>query len=358
MRVVVTCDFFLKYAIAQSAALARTGADVLLLCRDHPLEFAGDARERECALTRAREAGVMIVEIPGRYWDLAAAPELKAIRKRVARFAADILHAHQGADPRALVLVPEVPTVLTVHDPKPHPGHPVARFAPKRWFLTKAAGAWLARASAIVVHSERLLKRIQLRAQRRCFVLPHGLDVRAEPLPLPSKLTVGFFGRLEPYKGLDVLATAMPHVWARRPGTSLRIAGSGPSTFPLADSRVQIERAYVPEAKIADFFTATSLLVLPYTEASQTGAGSLAVGYGVPVVASRVGGLPELTLDETYLADPGDDVSLASAIVRHIHDDGRVRARVLSEVATPRSWDAVSQESIAIYEELVSRDHQ
>jgi glycosyltransferase involved in cell wall biosynthesis len=115
-----------------------------------------------------------------------------------------------------------------------------------------------------------------------------------------------------------------------------------------------MERRYLPEGEIESFFAATSLAVLPYTEASQTGVGSAAVGYGVPVVATRVGGLPDLALDETYLADPGNDAALARAILRHIDDDGYIRARVLAEVAAPRSWDSTAARSIEIYEQIQS----
>jgi glycosyltransferase involved in cell wall biosynthesis len=353
VRVMVTCDFHLKYATAQSAGLARAGADVLLLCRTHAMEFGGDAAERRRALDAAHEAGVSTMEMPGRLWDLTAAPQLAATRKRIALFAPDIIHAHRDSDPRALLLLPEAPTVLTIHDAKPHPGHPVARFPPKRWFLNGADNAWVARARAIIVHSERLCEELKLRAHQRCFVVPHGLEVRNEPLPRPSEPTVGFFGRLEPYKGLDVLARAMPRVWARRPDVRLKVAGWGLSTLPLNDPRVQMERRYLPEAEIESFFAATSLAVLPYTEASQTGVGSRVVGYGVPVVASRVGGLPDLTLDQSYLVVPGDDAGLAAAILRHIDDDANIRARVLADVAAPRSWDAAAARSLELYEQLV-----
>ena len=45
--------------------------------------------------------------------------------------------------------------------------------------------------------------------------------------------------------------------------------------------RVSVSGGYLPESEVEAFFRATSLAVLPYTEASQTAVGSLAVGYGV-----------------------------------------------------------------------------
>lgn len=353
MRVVVTCDGFLKYATAQSSALTRAGADVVLLCRTHPIEFGGDLSERQAAVDSARASGVRVLEMPGRFRDVTAAPRLAAIRRQIFSFRPDLVHAHAGADPRALPMIPPAPTVLTIHDPKPHPGQPVARFPPKRWLLRGWDEVWAARADAIVVHSDRLRSGLRLRRGQRCFVVPHGLHVRDEPLAPPSQPAVGFFGRLEPYKGLEILAPAMRRVWEERPEVRLKLAGAGASKLPLSDRRVDMQRGYLPEAAIECFFAGVSLGVLPYTEASQTGVGSTAVGYGVPVVVSRVGGLPELALDASYLVEPGDDAALAEAILRHVDDDSNVRRQVVARLAIPRSWAAASSRSVLLYEELI-----
>jgi glycosyltransferase involved in cell wall biosynthesis len=354
LRVVVTCDWFLKYAAAQSAGLARAGATVLLLSRAHAAEFGGDAQERARILADAYRAGVTIVEIPGRLSDLRAARSLLAIRTRVAQFAPDVVHAHDGADPRALAIAPRVPTVLTLHDPAPHPGQPVPTVR-KRWFLLGSRDAWRARARAIVVHSERLRSEVALRPGQHCAVVPHGLHTLSRPLAPPSERAVAFFGRLTPYKGLEVLARAMPQVWNVRPNVQLRLAGDGASRLELEDPRVRVERGYLPEARLEHFFRAASLAVLPYTQASQTGAGSVAIGYGVPIVVSRVGGLPDLALDQSYVFESGDDCGLAAAIVRHIDDGGEVRHRVLCDVAAPRSWDALGLQSLKFYQDLLDQ---
>jgi glycosyltransferase involved in cell wall biosynthesis len=352
VRVVLACDWFLKYAASQSAALARQGAGVVLVCRTHAHEFGGDTREREETLAVARQAGVEVIEIPGRLPDPRAAPALWRIRNQLARFAADVVHVHEGVDPRVQAVLPRRPTVLTIHDPVLHPGQPVATGF-KRWLFERAREALRARASVIVVHSERLRADVSLRPGQRCVVIAHGSDVQARPLPPPAERAVGFFGRLAPYKGLEVLGRAMPRVWRVRPDVQLRVAGWGESELPLDDPRVHFERRYLPEAELSSFFSRCSLAVLPYTQATQTGAGSIAVGYGVPVVASVAGGLPELTLDGSYLCAPGDDAGLAAAIIRHIDDGPDVRDQVLARVASPRSWAAVARHSLELYGSLV-----
>lgn len=351
MRVALACDWHLKYGVWQSAGLARHGAKVVLLCRTHAYEFGDDLREQQEALDRARAAGVTVLEMPGRMWDPLPAPALVRIRRQLARFAPDVVHSH-GGDPRALALLPRRPLVLTVHDPVQHPGQPVPPLH-KRWFLNAAQDAWRARASVIVVHSERLRPDVALRGAQRCAVIPHGSEMQAHPLPPPAQRAVGFFGRLEPYKGLHVLGRAMPRVWTVHPDVQLRVAGTGPCVLEIDDPRVHVERRYVPEAELPEFFARSSLVVLPYTQATDSGVGTRAVGYGVPVVASAAGGLPALTLDKSYLCRPGDDAGLAAAIVSHIDDDAEVRDRVLAQVASPRSWDSVAAQTLELYESLM-----
>jgi glycosyltransferase involved in cell wall biosynthesis len=352
MRVALACDWFLKYAAAQAAALARAGAQVLLLCRTHAEEFGRDPSERERALEDARRAGVLVLELPGRLSDPRAAAAVFRLRRQVRGFAPQLVHVHDGTDPRMLPLLAGPPTVLTLHDPAPHPGQPLPG-ARKRWFLHGSRDLWRARASVIVVHSERLRDQLVLDPQQRAAVIAHGLHIAPRPLEPPPRPTVGFFGRLAPYKGLEVLARAMPCVWTERPEVHLRVRGSGESTLPLADSRVTVEREYLPESELWRFFASISLAALPYTQASQSGVGSVAAGYGVPAIVTALGGLADLALDQSYVVHPGDEQALARAILAHIDDGAEVRERILREVAAPRSWDAVAVQSIELYESVV-----
>jgi glycosyltransferase involved in cell wall biosynthesis len=357
MRVALACDWFLKYTAAQAAALARAGAEVVLLCRDHAVEFGGDRDEWHATVEEAGRKGVRVLATPGRLWDPRATSSLVRIRRSIGGFDPDVIHLHDhSVDPRGFALLPRAPAVLTVHDPALHPGHPVPRLAPRRWLLERSQRMWRARAEIVVVHSEQLRSQVALRADQRCVVVPHGLSALREPLPPPPAPTVGFFGRLQPYKGLEVLARAMPRVWSVRPEVQLRVVGSGTSELPLNDPRVTVQRSYLPESDVKGFFRGISLTVLPYTQASQTGAGSVAVGLGVPVVASRVGGLPDLVLDESYLCEPGDDGDLARAILLHLDDGADVRRRVLADVAAPHSWDALAARNLKLYGELL--DHR
>ena len=150
MRVLVACDWFLKYAVEQVAALARAGAEVSLMCRSHALEFGGSAAERLEALDRVN--GVPTYVLPGRISTVAATTAAISYRREIHAWRPDVVHAHDNADPRLLMIVAGLPRVLTIHDPVPHPGHPA-----QSRIENAIRRRWITGAQSIVVHGQALV---------------------------------------------------------------------------------------------------------------------------------------------------------------------------------------------------------
>jgi glycosyltransferase involved in cell wall biosynthesis len=102
------------------------------------------------------------------------------------------------------------------------------------------------------------------------------------------------FGRLLPYKGLDLLAAAIPLVCAN---AQVRVVGSGPESDELCAlrtlPRTSVENRWVPEQEIGDLLAWADAVILPYREASQSGVAAAALAAGRFVVATNVGGLKE-----------------------------------------------------------------
>jgi glycosyltransferase involved in cell wall biosynthesis len=351
LRVLLVCDWFLRYVAPYAIALRGHGVEVALLCRDHALEFEGSVEERDEVFDSLRRAGVKTFVMPGRVMSGRTIPEGLRVARAARHWSPSVVHAQSEIhDPRLLTAVVGYPMALTIHDPEPHWG---GRRRPLRVRLLE--WAWRTQAQLLIAHGDTLAASLD-RAARPVAVVHHGSTVDPAPLPVPETPSVLLFGRLERYKGLTVLLEAMERVWAVRPEVRLIVAGKGTDAAAVpADPRVEAILNYIPEAQICGLFLRGSLAVLPYVDASQSGVGLHAVGHGVPVVVTSVGALPELTLDDSYVVPPGDPRALANALLEHLDDGPAVRQAVLEHARRRFSWDAVAEEAIAVLSDLAVR---
>ena len=186
-------------------------------------------------------------------------------------------------------------------------------------------------------------------------VHPHPVyDQFPEPdgtLAPRARLELLFYGFVRPYKGLDVLIEAMARLetrdvlltvagefWEGRERVEARVRELG-----LAD-RVEIVPRYLTEAETAERFTRADVVVLPYRSGTGSGVVPLAYRYEKPVIATRVGGLPDVVLDgETGLLVPPED---AGALARAINSLSRDRARAMAP-AIRRQKQAMTWDGLA-----------
>lgn len=259
------------------------------------------------------------------------------------------------------------PLVVTVHDMQAHPGD--------RSVLpgTFAAIRGLARAAdRVIVHAPHVRDQAVAAGvlAERVRVVAHGelatRYVPAEDLPLaPSEEpSILFFGRAQGYKGLDLIAAAMPAVAERVPGARLVVAGNGPSiaeVFP-ADRPpppwCELHQGRVPDDAVPGLFGRAAVVVLPYHEASQSGVAALAAGFGRPVVATAVPGLSDLVRhdDSGLLVEPGSPEALAAALIDVLTDQdlaARLAAGAARAARTELSWTTIGRELVALYHGLV-----
>lgn len=158
-----------------------------------------------------------------------------------------------------------------------------------------------------------------------------------------------FVGQLVPIKGLDTLAQAWSMLAvadALRAGDRLVLVGEGPS-------RAAIERALdstasrvvftgpLAQPEVARWMRAADLLCLPSLAEGTPNVVIEALACGIPVVASRVGGLPEL-IDETngLLAPPSDAPALADALRVALARDWP--AETIRAGVAGRTWEAIA----------------
>jgi glycosyltransferase involved in cell wall biosynthesis len=185
----------------------------------------------------------------------------------------------------------------------------------------------------------RLLERRGVGASR-IHVIPNAWSPRSSPMTReaarealgvpPAALRIAFVGRLSHEKGADVLLEAVARTDGR---TTVSIIGSGPERSALEGTA----RALGVSGRVtwhgeidgaARFLTAFDGIVL----SSRTEGTPIilfeAIAAGVPVVASAVGGIPDVvTAREAYLVEPDDPVALASAIQQVADHPGEPSAR-------------------------------
>ena len=129
-----------------------------------------------------------------------------------------------------------------------------------------------------------------------------------------------FFGRISPYKGVEFLLEAFHSLMADYPDSKLIIAGGGKFHFDLSpylnDPQIEIINEYISTDCLATLIQDAEFVVCPYVSATQSGVVASALALNKPVIATNVGGLPEMIMDgETgLLIEPKNVESLRNAI--------------------------------------------
>jgi glycosyltransferase involved in cell wall biosynthesis len=228
----------------------------------------------------------------------------------------------------------------------------------------------------LLVHAEKLRQEMTLHFGERpgkIAVIPHGICAAAEAgmgkvdararLGIKEKYVVLFFGYIRPYKGLSDLIAAFKMV-AEKFDAALVVAGQ---FFTGVDScREQLERAgllqktylfpqYIDAQDVPLFFRAADLLVQPYSKFSgQSGVTQTAYLHSLPVLATAVGGLPELVRhgETGIIVEPEQPQALAWAMESLLaNDDRRRQYGTNGKRFLERSlrWDQVTEKYLDAY---------
>ena len=198
----------------------------------------------------------------------------------------------------------------------------------------------------------------------RIQLVPNGVDRTelqhtATPPDRPASNLVVAVGRMVRLKGFHLLVRALPSVDA---DVRLLICGEGPERPALqrlakrlgVSDRVDLP-GWVPEAQKLGILASC----LAYAQPSHFEAFGLAaleaLAMGAPVIATQIGGLPEVVGDAGLLVPPNDPSALAEAINR-LHRDPSARARLAMNApkrADNYSWDRVANDLANVYSEAL-----
>lgn len=197
-------------------------------------------------------------------------------------------------------------------------------------------------------------------APERISVLPNPAPAVGGPSGDPAKGEyVAFAGRMSEEKGVGTLLAAI----ARSPEIELRLAGEGPLRDRLGVAAPANARfaGFLANGDLSEFYRRARFLVVPSLWFEMCPMVILeAMAHGVPVIASRIGGLPELVHDGVtgMLFSPGDEADLARAITALWRDPELCRrlGRAAGEAAArEHGRDAYLDQLMAIYERAMNQ---
>ena len=266
-----------------------------------------------------------------------------------------------------------IPVLWTEHGALPGP---LARFRPALWLYRRMAS----KASAIICVSEAVKRDLIARGVPTSLLRVCRNGIHLSEIPSPpvrdarrqrvreslgigkGELVVAAVGRLSWVKGLCYLIEAVPSVLQRVDATRILVVGDGPELahlVKLAAARGVSDQIIFTGHRddIDDVLAATDVVVMPSLNEGMPFAALEAMVAGVPVVASRVGALPEL-LDEGragILVQPGKPRELASGLCEILVDaDKRTR---LAKAGRARVVEHFSFEAMIDCSEAVMREH-
>lgn len=290
------------------------------------------------------------------------------IARVVRHFQPDIIHLQHTSDPRicmATWLLRDYPLVVTTHDVVWQHGASLRA----REFLVSVP---LRCADAVIVHGASLKAAFvamnRFVTEDRVHAVPHGVFTIYRRWQQPEWQekpdSILFFGRMYPYKGLDVLLRAIPHIREAVPGARVIVAGRGPELVRLKTELEQTQVAcydrFVSNEEVARLFTETAVVVLPYQEASQSGVAALAYAFGKPIVATEVGALPEMIENGQtgYLVPPGDATAFAQRVIQLLQspqERRRMSEKMKLKAERELSWERVAQQTTDVYAKVIQR---
>lgn len=161
-----------------------------------------------------------------------------------------------------------------------------------------------------------------------------------------------FFGFVREYKGLRYLIDALATVREVFPDVCLLVVGEFWEDKRIYEKQIEVlelERniqvvdRYVKNEDVPMYFMAADLVTLPYTTATQSGVLQLALGFGLPVIASRVDGLSEAVIEgeDVILVEPKNTIALSNAIITYLRSPSQNIGVQKSRASSRKRWDSL-----------------
>lgn len=246
-----------------------------------------------------------------------------------------------SAAPLALAL--RQPLVYFAHDPAPHPGDYAAlgQRATQKFLISRAS-----RVVALSHYCASELARLGVvEAKLKTAPLSAVYQPQARATRKNGPMQLLFAGRMIAYKGLDLLAAALPALGALE-NWRLTIAGAGPALNAalhrqLSGFGVDVLPEWMSEARLDSLIAECDILLAPYRSATQSGVIAQALAYGRPSIVTPIGALPEQIGEGAggWVARSADAVAMGDILVQALKDDKAWAAKAMgAEEISSRAW--------------------
>ena len=278
----------------------------------------------------------------------------------------DIIHLQSGVIWELVLkhFFREIPFIVTIHDPIKHSRYSLIDLHELPLMIH---GRNLAIADAVIVHSPQLQEMArrrfsQILRKKAVYSVPHGIISKYginTPSAKPKDANVLCFGRIEAYKGIKYLIEAEPLIRRSIPNVKITIAGRcrNPRYYEslvTKQQQIELRLARQNDTEVRKLFMWADVLALPYTDATQSGILQVGFAFGLPSVATDVGGLPDVIKNDQngLLIPPKNPQALAEAIVKLLTDID-LRRKIISNIVVCRqttyNWDTIAKKTVEIY---------
>ncbi|MGK7393554.1 MAG: glycosyltransferase family 4 protein [Candidatus Cyclobacteriaceae bacterium M3_2C_046] len=274
----------------------------------------------------------------------------------------DVIHINgqNGIIPHLLFFLPRKKFVFTIHDFVPHSGEMNSKYP-------VIFNTWVIKSKHQVILQnhrdyQQVIQQFPHKKQKVHFIPFGKLEIYRNYLDQQDELrtpNILFFGRISPYKGVEYLLEASMKLREVLP--ELRIIIAGRSNYDLklngSSSNVELINRYIPNEEMARLMHNCDLVVCPYTDATQSAVIMTAYAFNKPVVATRVGGIPEVVDNhKTGVLIPAKDASaLAETIIdlyQHPQKINQMAQNIRNNAVNQElSWSSIAQKTKQLYQQ-------
>lgn len=309
-----------------------------------------------------------VVNTCGKFWQLKAFWTNFLLLLFLIRNKFDVIHLTWPANVYEFIIyMLKRKIILTVHDPFPHTGLDTRIVRLRRKVAFRCVPHFIILNKA---QREKFLSFYHLPSSAvidsRLSCYTYLKMVEQDMTTVPEQKYILFAGKISKYKGVEYLLEAMKKVHDTFPDIKLVVAGGGKYHFDISEYAalpyIDIRNRFIPDEELVALMNKTQFMVCPYTDATQSGVIMSSFTFGTPVIATRVGGLPEMLGNGKYgmLVKEKDTDALYQGICSLLSDEEQLadyRKEIAKDYTSDGylSWKTIAEELRESYLQMASR---